>query len=342
MASNFKGDEKVFDPSVCEYWQLRRVPYSPLHPRTDYLRWLHTDSLENYRQRGNKEFSEESVDYRFNSLGYRGPEFKLELGERGALFIGDSNTLGLGTPWDGLWTSHVVRRLEKHWQVPVRQLNMGWGATGSDYVAMMIHQAAEVLRPAIVCVLWSFIGRTTWFANPRKQVHFIPEWRPDSFTEDHAAYLRLATDSQSFFNFVRNFHLVNDRLSNLGIPYFWGTMEPFSPEMLQPYVPLDGYAGNWKNIDLARDGRHAGLKSHDHFAGLIMTAVEKCERKTAPHTFSEAVSAPQPAPIPLEPPKSTLSQFAAAILPGFISRAIDSIVVKRRIRAMKRKDPFIY
>jgi len=338
MVTNFRSDEKLFEPSACEYWQLRRVPYSPLYPRTNNLRWLHTDSQENYHRRGNKDFSEESVDYCFNSIGYRGPEFKTEPGERGALFIGDSNTFGLGTPWDGLWTSHVVRGLERLWQCPLRQLNMAWGGTGSDYVAMTVHQAAEVLRPSIVCVLWSFIGRMTWFATPRKQVHFIPEWKPDSLADDHAAYLRLATDSQTFFNFVRNFHLVNERLLNLGIPYFWGTVESFSPDFLRPYVPMDGYVGQWSILDLARDGRHGGVASHCHFARLMLTAIENHRPAAGREAPSDVVASPAPT----RTWTGALGQAALTLLPMRLRRVIDSIIRRRQIRAMKRKDPFIY
>src|SRR3712207_8170656 len=47
--------------------------------------------------------------YSFNSLGYRGPEFERGPSEAAVVFVGDSNTFGLGTPWEGLWTWHVVK-----------------------------------------------------------------------------------------------------------------------------------------------------------------------------------------------------------------------------------------
>src|SRR5262245_15723569 len=99
MAGIFQGDESSFSPKVCDFWQMNRIPRSPLYPQTRFLRWLHTDSEENYHKRGNKDFSVESVGYDFNSLGYRGPAFEREPGEVGVMFLGDSNTLGLGTPW---------------------------------------------------------------------------------------------------------------------------------------------------------------------------------------------------------------------------------------------------
>jgi len=284
MIGVFQGDERQLAPKACEFWQMKRIPRSPLHPPTRFLRWLHTDSEENYERRGNKAFSVESVGYEFNDHGYRGSAFDREPGEIGVMFLGDSNTFGLGMPWTGLWTWHVVRHLEQRWGAPVRQLNLAWGGTGSDYTAMMVHQAVEVLKPAAVFILWSFLGRMTWFPDARHQVHFIPEWTSDYYAKDHAAYLRLATEPQGFFNYVRNSHLANDRLTRLGIPYYWGNLEQLSRALLEPYLPLTGYVGRLNKVDLARDGRHAGLESHAHFANLVIAALDRDD--VTPSTFS--------------------------------------------------------
>lgn len=343
MAGIFQGDETDFAPTACEFWQANRIPHSPLYPRTRFLRWLHTDSEENYRsKRGNKAFSVESVGYEFNGLGYRGPEFDREPGEAAVMFIGDSNTLGLGMPWEGLWTSLVTKHLEQRWGRPVRQCNLGWGGTGSDYTAMMVHQSVDVLMPDAVFILWSFVSRMTWFAETRRQVHFIPEWSPDKDTQEHSAYLRLATEPHGFFNYVRNFHLVHDRLLRLGIPYYWGNLEQFSEKMLEPYLPLDGFAGRWKAMDLARDGRHAGLKSHALFAAKMISIMERGAvrgpRAKSPPTSkaSGAFAVPDDA----RPRRS--SAFERMKVPRLIRELINHVRVARRVRAMKRKDPFIY
>jgi hypothetical protein len=98
MATVFQGDEGKFAPSACEFWQANRIPRSPLYPHAQFLRWFGTDSQENYRSRGNKAFSVESVGYEFNSLGYRAPEFNRKPGEAVVIFLGDSHTFGMGMP----------------------------------------------------------------------------------------------------------------------------------------------------------------------------------------------------------------------------------------------------
>lgn len=321
-----------------EFWQINRIPSSPLYPKVTFAQWLHTDSEANYRRRGNRAFRPDSIGYAFNSLGYRGPEFERDPGDGAILFVGDSNTFGLGMPYERLWTSLVTRSLAEEQDRPVRQFNVGFGATGSDYVAMMTHQCIDVLRPDAVCVLWPSLARITWFANARRQVFFLPEWRPNVDTEEHAAFLRLATEAQGFFNFVRNFQLVRARLAERGIPYFWGILDPVPADMLQAHTGLEGFVGAWRPTDLARDGRHAGVATHATFAAAVLETMRSSSVRNP-----EIVAATQDRMAQRPPgPDPDLSAVGGHGAKPSTRWAVDSFRLRRRIRAMKRRDPFIY
>lgn len=320
-----------------EFWQANRIPRSPLYPRVPFAKWMHTDSEANYRRRGNRAFGPDSVGYTFNSLGYRGPEFARDDGDAALVFVGDSNTFGLGMPYERLWTSLVARSLAEEQGRPVRQFNLGFGATGSDYVAMVTHQSIDVLRPDAVCVLWPSLARITWFPNPRRQVFFLPEWQPDVDTEEHAAFLRLATEAQGFFNFVRNFQLVRARLAERGIPYFWGVLDPVPVDLLEAYTGLDGFVGTWRPTDLARDGRHAGVDTHAAFAAAMLEAMQ--------HDAARPVSVPADPELITGPVPGSTRSAGTGPADGLgrpVRRVIGSVRLRRRIRAMKRRDPFIY
>lgn len=346
----FDRDQGDYGPDACEFWQANRIPRSPLRPPVHFLRWFACDSEDNYHQRGNHEFTVDSVGYEFNSLGYRGPDFVREPGEAVAVFVGDSNTFGIGTPWEQLWTSIVTKHLEQRWGVPVRQCNLAWPGTGSDYAAMMIHQTMDVLKPDVVFILWSYSARLMWFPDPRRQVHFCAvtaeehaPWASLMPTDkEHAAYLRLSTQSQGLFNYVRNFHLVNSRLMQIGVPYYWGNQENLATQTLRHYVPLDGYVGRWMRVssDFARDRMHAGLKSHARFAANVTEALERDSLGrvgATPASKSLAVSSSHsrgPGPI-VEPGN-------VPFLARAIQTAVTELKFRHRVRAMKRKDPFIY
>ena len=271
----FRGREERFAPEATEFWQSNRIPRSALLEKARHLQWLHGDSEENYRLRGNKDLTPESVSYDFNSFGYRSDEFELDRKACALVFLGCSNTLGVGIPFESLWTTLVTNHLENRWQRPVRQYNLAWSGTGSDYIAMMAHQCIELLRPNAVFVLWSYVNRLMWFSESNRQHYFLPEHTSTLLGDEHAAFLRLATEAQGFFNFVRNFHFVNDRLRRLDIPYYWGTIENFSNCMLGHYLPLDGFVGRWNRQDFARDGRHEGVKTHADFAAKVAGKTDK-------------------------------------------------------------------
>lgn len=334
---SFRGREDDFAPDVCKFWQAGRIPTSPLWPRIAVSQWQFSDTEENYRSRGNKQIPAASVDYRFNSFGYRSPEFDREPGERLIAFFGDSNTLGMGTPWESVWTTAVTGYLADRWGVPVRQCNLAWVGTGSDYVAMMVHQCVDVLRPDAVFVLWSYVGRATWFETARRQVHFTPGW-PSKDKEAYDAYLRLATDAQGFFNYIRNCSLVDQRLANMRVPYFWGNAERFSDQMLGNYLPMDGFVGRWERADLARDGRHGGPESHAAFASLVVQAIERngLDRDNRPGQVNQI---PDDRLI-ARPDYRDRSGVFRTLVP--VGRAMSGVRIRRRIRAMKRRDPFIY
>ena len=220
----------------------------------------------------------------------------------------------------------------------VRQLNLGFGATGSDYVAMMVHQSIDTLTPDAVCVLWPSAARITWFPTPRRQVFFLPEWQPGIDTAEHSAFLRLATDAQGFFNFVRNFQLVRARLAECGIPYYWGTLGPAVARGTAACTGRDGYVGAWQPMDLARDGRHAGIGTHAAFAASVVEAMARPGSQGAGARHIAPTRSSMTAPDPDQPAATA----RAVTLRRPVDRVLSTVRVRRRIRAMKRRDPFIY
>jgi hypothetical protein len=342
----FSRGHSDYDPPGCDVWQVGRLPRSPRPTGTSFERWFATDSEANYGVRGNPAFPVDSVGYQFNTLGYRGEEFVRNGDEALVMFVGDSNTLGVGIPWEKVWTSLVCARLETLWDRPVRQCNFGWKGTGPDYAAMIVHQSIEALWPDAVFVLWSYVARLAWFPEPRRQVHFMPNPSVDADAweqRDHEAYLRLATESQGFFNFVRDFHLVDSRLAAHRIPFFWGDQDRMAPELLRGYVPLSGYVGPWTRVDgdLARDGFHAGVHSHAQFAASVIDTIERDKVVPADVGRFERTGGLVPAPAGAEasPSAGTLPRPP---VPKRVSAAAAELKVRRRIRALRRKDPFIY
>src|SRR5207248_8943651 len=79
------------------------IPASGLPPGTSSLagqevNWLFGDSAERYRRGGGHPiYGENDVIYRFNSMGYRCPEFNVHADIR-VVAIGCSHVFGIGLP----------------------------------------------------------------------------------------------------------------------------------------------------------------------------------------------------------------------------------------------------
>ena len=127
-------------------------------------------------------------------------------------------------------------------------------------------------------------------------------------------------------------------MAECGIPYYWGTLDPLSPEELEPYTGRDGYVGAWQPMDLARDGRHAGIGTHAAFAASVVEAMD--------HPGSQGTGSghtpPTRSSMTLRDPDEPTTTARAVTLRRPVDRVLSTFRVRRRIRAMKRRDPFIY
>ena len=212
------------------------------------------------------------VEYRFNKFGYRSDEFDLTGSAPALMFIGCSNTNGAALPWESLWTTIVTKHFASSWKIALRQYNLAWGGTGSDHVAMMVHQCVDILKPRAIFVLWPYIHRLTWFEEPDKRWHFkASATGMGTVRTEYDSYLRLSTDAHCFYNFIRNYNFVDDKLRLRNIPFVCGSVEPIERAILERYVNIKPYAGHVEfQGDLAHDNTHFGDRTHVKIAEMMI------------------------------------------------------------------------
>lgn len=258
------------------YWRRNSIPVPP-KKMIGSSKWLSPDTEVNYRKSGNRDYSDDCITYVVNAYGYRSDEFDIRPDEFRVLFIGDSNTQGIGLPLDQMYTTLVCRELEKKVGRPVRQLNMAWAGTGSDWVSMIVHQSVEILKPDVIFLLYSHIHRRNWFVNPNKVYTFLPgQSHILSLDREFRALLRLTNESESWFRFVQNASAVDDRLRILKIPYFWAMQEAFPQDFIGQYMSTDNfYPIDFDHaLDWARDNMHFGRLTHQKYTRTIMDHYE--------------------------------------------------------------------
>ena len=239
------------------------------------MQWAGGDNEANYHKRGNKEMPIDSVWYDFNSFGYRtADEFDLSGLAPGIMFAGCSHTVGAGVPYDAAWPTLVTKHFAQAWNIPeLRNYNLAVSGASTDYVAMIVHQAVDVLKPKAVFVLWPNTYRMMWF-NDRIN-HFVTHIANKSGIEEHTCFLKLFTEEHAFANFVRNYNFVANKLALANVPFVCMASQAIRKDVLVDYAPISALAGDWgKRLDVARDGFHRGIKSLAVVADMMIAKAE--------------------------------------------------------------------
>jgi len=263
-----------------ECWKRGIIPlasdraWDNIQKRGKSMQWIGGDNEANYAKRGNKEVAPDSVWYDFNDHGYRSDEFDLTGQAPGIMFAGCSHTVGAGVPWDSVWTELVTNHYRREWNMPeLRNYNLATSGASGDYVAMIVQQAVDVLRPLAVFVLWPHSQRMMWVE--KSAIHFVPTIAHRLASNEHDSFLRLYTNDHAFVQFVRNYNFVVNKLSLEQIPFVCAVSnDAYTKEMLAPYIATESFAGIWQYRDKARDGFHRGIKSH---VGLALRMIQQAQ-----------------------------------------------------------------
>ena len=162
---------------------LADLPLSRL-PRTNYpagkeVHWLYDAEREKYRQTGGHPlYGEADMVYRFNSLGYRCPEFdrgrrpdrrhRLQLRPR----PGAAAERGL---------PRGVRREAEGRRVPEdgRRLEPGLSGASNDYISRLLELAVPLLKPDVVLINFTHLARREYVTVTNKYVNYNPPYLPE-------------------------------------------------------------------------------------------------------------------------------------------------------------------
>jgi len=233
-------------------------------PRTSYpageaREWWDPDNLKNYRIRGGHQiYGEHDVIYRFNSMGYRCPEFSTEADIR-IVAIGCSYVFGLGLAQEHLFHERFAERLRSAQSRTVVLWNLAVAGSSNDYISRILHQALPVLDPHVVLVNFTHLRRREYVSVENKVLKYLPSHTPaDPLSKMLCRHFEaLSSPYDDNLNYYRNYKAVEYALANRCWLYS-------QPEWLPApaYLDRDHWAGPLCSVDKARDGDHPGPASH--------------------------------------------------------------------------------
>lgn len=113
------------------------------------------DSIEQCLNKNHFNSYPHQVDYKYNSRGFRDQEWPTEVDElRQAVWcVGDSFTVGLGSPLEHTWPYQVSKQLGK------RTINVSMDGASNEWIARKVLQIQETIFPDLIIIQWSYSHR---------------------------------------------------------------------------------------------------------------------------------------------------------------------------------------
>lgn len=245
---------------------LRYLPVDGLPP-TDYppnevREWMFEDTVERYKkQGGHPVYGEHDILYRFNSLGYRCPEFDTEADIR-VLAIGCSYVMGSGLAQEHLFHERFAAQLRVNISRSVVSWNLGVCGASNDYIARLLLLAVPRLDPHIVLVNFTHLTRREHISVENRLIKYGPSFRPRDEVHERifSHYHALTSPPDDLLCFFKNYKTVELVLSDRC--WLFSHVAPREFESIADQMDLRRYVGPLSYFDRGRDGAHPGPESN--------------------------------------------------------------------------------
>lgn len=126
-------------------------------PSRVHQQWQYSglDSPETCLDKKHFESYPYTIEYCYNSRGYRDQEWPAELDElQNAIWcVGDSFTVGLGNPIEHTWAYLLQQHTGR------RTINVSMDGASNEWMARKIKRLVEGIAPKIIMVQWSYFAR---------------------------------------------------------------------------------------------------------------------------------------------------------------------------------------
>lgn len=207
------------------------------------------------------------IEYSYNSRGFRDREWPNDFNQlKNSIWcVGDSFTLGTGSPWSHTWPQ-VLEQL-----VHQPTINCSMDGASNEWISNTAVKILNVFNPDNMIIMWSYIHRRTnlpLHVNRTKLPNNTDQYQNDLKSRLHYVH---STDEEDIENLKqcinRVRHHQQKRIIHASIPHF----APL-------YCKTQGRAAiecqlHWisyfENLDWARDGHHFDIKTSQWVAEQV-------------------------------------------------------------------------
>lgn len=250
--------------------------------------YYNNDSPEFWAKNNYITLVKDEATYLLNSQGYRCDEFNLD-SELPVLFMGCSNTFGLGIQLETSWAYRILSHIRTKTNKTIPYWNISRNGSSVDLQYYNLEQHIQTIKPKFIFFLIPSLYRRLVFLNNRAIPIQVGENRPNEHNLPMA--VKMANGlfvNEGFANAEchKYFMLINKLCEkyNTTLFYQFGDVfrnEPNYPvlkEQFKAYTMFNELNTLWADgdacVDHARDKMHRGPISHSIFANGIWEEVK--------------------------------------------------------------------
>lgn len=219
----------------------------------------------------------QDFDYKFNSWGFRGDDYRQYIEKPVVLCLGDSITANIGGPIGHSWPS----LLQEHFDIPC--LNFGMEYAGNDAMRLIYDAACKIFNVKHTFVVYGFfhrrlekgIFRSDYYEHEENVQYFLQNWIPNSCFQ-FSPPTSYSSEEQQFANsFVDPYLSLTDvywskeidrkLVSRKNYNTYAGSSWPSYDEFLRGAAPHKDLYEKCKletNLFKGRDGVHLNLNGN--------------------------------------------------------------------------------
>jgi hypothetical protein len=242
------------------------------------------------------------IEYSYNSRGYRDDEWPIDLTElqNSVWCIGDSFTVGIGSPLKHTWTRILQQRTDQ------QVINVSMDGASNNWIARKAVEVLQRIKPKIIILHWSYTHRreytvqeivtarwktyyndiqdTTWPNCPPTpdQIDLLPGFIQDEMLKLHGhKWIRPISDEDlrmhhgnttiddDITNFYQCIRSVDSAATTTKIIH--SIIPGFHPTLLDTkQFSINSVIPEFKIIDFARDHHHYDVKTATVFVNNII------------------------------------------------------------------------
>jgi hypothetical protein len=216
--------------------------------------WQYTgmDSLEYCLDKNYFNSYPHTVEYKYNSRGFRDQEWPTDIIElkQAVWCVGDSFTVGIGSPVEHTWPYQVSQQLGK------RTINISMDGASNEWIARKVLQIQETISPELIIIQWSYTHRrehkNILLSDQDRRIYNCKEEIQQD--NDNTVSCIKAVTEKSTSTIIHSF-----------IPYFAHGKDKF--QLLSTIKDLSTMSiPEITKLDTARDGHHYDILTAEKFS----------------------------------------------------------------------------